>query len=61
MKTDNNFIKNRSKQQKLNMINSSSTESEINDVNKDPLPAIDYSDDDDNNNATNEVNYLEKA
>ena len=32
---------------------SSSTESEINDINEDPLPAIDFSDDDDNNNATN--------
>ena len=38
-----------------------STESKINDVNEDPLPAIDFSNDDDNNNTTNEVNSLEKA
>ena len=61
MKKHNNYVKNRSKQQKLNVMTSSSAESEINDVNEDPLLAIDFSDDDDNNNATNEVNSLEKA
>ena len=56
MKIHNNYIKNRSTQQKLIVMTRSSTETEYNDVNKDPLPGIDFSNDDDNNNATNEVN-----
>ena len=47
MKTHNNYVKNRSTQQKLIAMTSSSTESEFNDVNEDPLPAKDFSDDDD--------------
>ena len=59
MKLCNNYIKNRSTQPKLIAITSSSRESKYNNVSEDPLPRIDFSNDNDNNNATNEVNSLE--
>ena len=59
MKTYNNYIKNRSMQQKLIAMTSSSTESEYNNINKETLPGISFNNNDDNNNTTNKVNSLE--